>query len=46
MGLYDYMFGDQEEVDAAPKPETMYGFTSEGLDQEAQNSACVFQRFR
>mgnify|MGYP003635634595 FL=1 len=39
MGLYDYMFGDQEEVDAAPKPETMYGFTSEGLDQEAQKYA-------
>jgi len=43
MGLYDYMFGDQEEVDAAPKPETMYGFTSEGLDQEAQKYAELVQ---
>ena len=39
MGLYEYLFGDQEDVEAAPEPETFQGGTSEGLDQEAQNYA-------
>ena len=37
MGLYEFMFGEGTEND--PAPDTMFGFTEEGLQQESKKYA-------